>query len=98
MSKTEEKKNVTDVNFEEVKDLEAEANAAKEEPEAEKKPIKDRIKSGLKTAGKIAGGFVLGAATVLAIGVAASKKDDEESDFDYNWRENDDEPSNEEED
>lgn len=104
MFKTDKKKeNVTNVEFEEVADLEAEVGVVddeEEKPKPEKKPVKERFKSGLKTAGKIGGGFLLGVITMVGVGVLASKKDDEDEDDSevqcLSW--GDDETSDEEED
>lgn len=102
--KKKEKENVTDVEFEDVEDLEAEVGVVDDEeetPKSEKKPVKERFKSGLKTAGKIGGGFLLGVITMVGVGVLASKKDYEDEDEPevstlITW--GDDETSDEEED
>lgn len=100
MFKTDKKKeNVTDVEFEEVEDLEAEVGVVddeEEKPKPEKKPVKERFKSGLK----LGGAFLLGVMTTIGVGVFVSKKDDyvdDDSEVQY-LSFGDDETSDEEED
>ena len=104
MFKADKKKdNVTDVEFEDVKDLEAEAESVNDEETAklEKESFKTRAMRWAKKAALVAGGFIAGGVATIAVGAIASKKDDdEESDITYlDWpKDNEETTSDEEED
>lgn len=101
MCKADKKKdNVTDVEFEDVKDLAAEAESVNNEKTAkpEQEPFKTRAMRWGKKAALVVGGFIAGGIATIAVGAIASKEDDEEEpDITYlDWPKDDEETTSDE--